>query len=121
MAERQRYKVVFQFKRATTEEWTRNEDKIPYAGEPCFDLNLGTLRIGDGNTPYKDLKVIGSASISDNDFSLVIDDLQTDIAYLQDLVGETSVENQIADAIANIGYEINGTELQDMLSSVLNN
>lgn len=118
MAEIQRYKVVFQFRRATTEEWSLNEDEIPYAGEPCYDLNLGTLRIGDGNTPYRDLKVIGSASISDDGLSLVIDALQSDIDALQTLVGETSVENQIADAIANISYEINETELQAMLDSV---
>lgn len=118
MAEIQRYKVVFQFRRATTEEWSLNEDEIPYAGEPCYDLNLGTLRIGDGNTPYRDLKVIGSASISDDGLSLIIDGLQADILELQNLVGETSVETQIADAIAGISYEINETELQDMLNSV---
>lgn len=118
MAEIQRYKVVFQFRRATTEEWSLNEDEIPYAGEPCYDLNLGTLRIGDGNTPYRDLKVIGSASISDDGLSLIIDGLQANILELQNLVGETSVETQIADAIAGISYEINETELQDMLNSV---
>lgn len=118
MAEIQRYKVVFQFRRATTEEWSLNEDEIPYAGEPCYDLNLGTLRIGDGNTPYRDLKVIGSASISEDGLSLIIDSLQSDIDALQALVGETSVETQIADAIASISYEINETELQEMLDSV---
>ena len=121
MAEIKRVKVVFQFRRATTEEWSRNEDEIPYAGEPCYDLNLGTLRIGDGNTPYRDLKVIGSASISDDGLSLIVDGLQTDINELQTLVGEKSVEHQIAEAIANISYEINETELQDMLDSVLDN
>ena len=119
MAEIQRYKVVFQFRRATTEEWSLNEDEIPYAGEPCYDLNLGTLRIGDGNTPYRDLKVIGSASISEDGLSLIIDDLQADIDELQALVGKTSVKTQIADAIAGISYEINETELQAMLDSVL--
>ena len=119
MANIQRHKVVFQLRRATTEEWTMNEDEIPYAGEPCYDLNLGTLRIGDGNTPYRDLKVIGSASISDDGLSVIVDDLQADILELQSLVGETSVENQIADAIAGISYEINESELKDMLNSVL--
>lgn len=117
MAEIQRYKVVFQFRRATTTEWSLNEDEIPYAGEPCFDLDLGTLRIGDGNTPYRDLKVIGSGSISDDGLLL----MQDDITALQELVGETSVEEQIADAIAGISYEINKTELQDMLDSILDN
>lgn len=118
MAEMQRIKVVFQFRRATTAEWSLNEDEIPYAGEPCFDLDLGTLRIGDGNTPYRDLKVIGSGSIADDGFSLIIDDLQSDITELQALIGETSVEDQIADAIAGISYEINEIELQNMLDSI---
>jgi hypothetical protein len=121
MAERQRVKVVFQFRRATTEEWNKNASQVPYAGEPCFDLSNGTLRIGDGNTPYKDLKVIGSTSTSDDDISLIIDDMQLDIDELQELVGDASVENQIADAIANINYEINEVELQDMINSVLDN
>ena len=121
MAETKILKVVFQFRRATTEEWSRNEDEIPYAGEPCYDLNLGTLRIGDGNTPYRDLKVIGNASISDDGLALIIGDLQSDIDELQELVGEISVENQIAEAIANISYDINESELQDMIDSVLNN
>lgn len=121
MAEIQRIKVVFQFRRATTAEWSLNEDEIPYAGEPCFDLDLGTLRIGDGNTPYRDLKVIGSGSISDDGLSLIVDDLQSDIVALQALVGETSVEDQIADAIAGISYEINEAELEDMLDSILDN
>lgn len=121
MAEIQRVKVVFQFRRATTAEWNCNEDEIPYAGEPCFDLDLGTLRIGDGKTPYRDLKVIGSGSISDDGLALLVDDLQSDIIELQSLVGETSVETQIADAIAGISYEINEIDLQSMIDSIFDN
>ena len=32
------------------------------AGEPCFDLELGTLKIGDGVTTYENLKAISGAS-----------------------------------------------------------
>lgn len=118
MAEIKRMKVVFQFRRATTEEWSRNEDEIPYAGEPCYDLNLGTLRIGDGNTAYRDLKVIGSASMPDDGLYLIIEDLQEDIDVLQELVGDSSVEDQIAEAISKASYDINEEELQNMLNSI---
>ena len=40
---------------------------------------------------------------------------------LQTLVGDTSVKNQIADAIVGISYEINEDELQDMLDLILDN
>ena len=56
-------KTVFQFRRATTAEWDANKGVVPAAGEPCFDLDLHTLRIGDGNTPYGDLPVIGGVEL----------------------------------------------------------
>lgn len=119
MAEVKRYKVIFQFRRATTEQWSLNEDEIPYAGEPCYDLNLGTLKIGDGRTPYRDLKAISGASISDDGLSLVVQDLQEDISEIQNLIGNKSVSSQISDAIANINFDIDEQELQDILNDVL--
>lgn len=118
MAEIKKYKVIFQFRRATTKEWGLNEDEIPYAGEPCYDMDLGTLKIGDGRTTYRDLKTISSVSISDDGLSLIVDNLRTDVVGLKALVGDIFVEHQIADAIAGIVDEI---ELQDVLNSVLNN
>lgn len=118
MAEIKKYKVIFQFRRATTKEWILNEDEIPYAGEPCYDMDLGILKIGDGRTAYRDLKAISGASISDDGLSLIVDDLQMNILELKALVGNIPVEHQIADAIAGIVDEI---ELQDVLNSVLNN
>lgn len=117
MAEINKIKVVFQFRRATTEEWSLNEDEIPYAGEPCYDLDLGTLKIGNGVTPYRDLKIISGASISDDGISLIVEDIKE----LQNLVGETSVADQIANAISEISYTIDEAELQEILDSVLNN
>ena len=121
MAEIKKVKVVFQFRRATTSEWERNKNTVPYAGEPCYDLELKTLRIGDGNTAYKDLKVIGNTSISDDGLALIVEDMQSDIVELQELIGETSVQDQIAEAIVGISYDINESELQEILDSVLNN
>lgn len=118
MAEIKTIKVVIQFRRATTEEWKNNENTIPYAGEPCYDLDLCVLKIGDGKTPYKDLKAIGGISVSDDGLSLIVENLQTDIEELQELVGGVSVETQINEAIDGM---ISESELQDVLNSILNN
>ena len=48
-------KTVIQFRRAKTEEWLAYKDVVPAAGEPCFDLDLKTLKIGDGETSYENL------------------------------------------------------------------
>jgi hypothetical protein len=102
MAVANRIKTIFQFRRSTTAEWELNKDIIPAAGEPCFDLDLGTLRIGDGTTTYENLKVIGSGTISDDGLSVIVKDLQTDIDALQELIGETSVEEQISNAMTDV-------------------
>ena len=111
-------KIVFQLRRATTEEWKSNENVIPYEGEPCYDLDLCTLKIGDGKTPYKDLKIIGGASISDDGLFLIVENLQSDVDELQELVGKDSIDTKIDEAIDDI---IDDTELQDILNSILNN
>ena len=45
-------KTQIQVRRDTTANWLANKDVVPAAGEPCFDLELGTLKIGDGVTTY---------------------------------------------------------------------
>jgi len=56
-------KTVFQFRRATTEEWLANSGVIPAPGEPCFDLTAHTLKIGDGNLTYAELPTIGGVEL----------------------------------------------------------
>lgn len=102
MAVVKRIKTIFQFRRGTTEEWNLNKDIIPAAGEPCFDLDLGTLKIGDGKTAYENLKVLSGATISDDGLSLIVEGLQADVAELQALIGEESVEDQIASAMTGV-------------------
>lgn len=58
-----RITTVFQFRRAKTAEWLANKNVIPAAGEPCFDLELHTLRIGDGVLTYENLPVVGGVDI----------------------------------------------------------
>ena len=57
-------KTVFQLRRGTTAEWELNKSVVPAAGEPCFDLDLGTLKIGDGVKTYEQLDVIGGGNVA---------------------------------------------------------
>lgn len=52
-------KMRIQLRRATTAEWEANKTVVPAAGEPCFDLELNTLKIGDGVKTYEQLDPIG--------------------------------------------------------------
>jgi hypothetical protein len=57
-------KTVIQLRRDTTENWYLFRDVVPAAGEPCFDIELGTLKIGDGVKSYGELEIIGGGSIA---------------------------------------------------------
>ena len=70
-------KMRIQLRRATTAEWEANKTVIPAAGEPCFDLELNTLKIGDGVKTYEQLDVIGgsgSVAVSADGNSIVLSD-----------------------------------------------
>lgn len=59
----QTLRTVIQFKRDTSANWVTNKDVIPAAGEPCYDVNAGTLKIGDGSTTYENLPAIYAGEI----------------------------------------------------------
>ena len=88
---------------------------VPAAGEPCFNLTTGTLKIGDGVTTYENLKVIGGATISDDGITLIVEDLRADVDELQELVGNTSVADQISSAMKDVATI---TELQEVINNV---
>ena len=54
--------TTFKFRRNTSEYW---EQKNPLLaeGEPCFELDTGKLKIGNGTTAYNDLPYINSESV----------------------------------------------------------
>ena len=67
-------KSIFQFRRDTTANWESKKSFIPAAGEPCYDLEQKTLKIGDGTTTYEELPSIGSVEISGDGASIVYED-----------------------------------------------
>ena len=72
MAE-QLLRMRIQFRRDTTANWTLYEDVVPAAGEPCFDVDLHTLKIGDGVTTYENLPTIGGVDVSADGKSLILE------------------------------------------------
>lgn len=59
----QTLRTVIQFKRDTSANWITNKNVVPAAGEPCYDVNAGTLKIGDGATTYENLPTIYAGEI----------------------------------------------------------
>lgn len=59
----QTLRTVIQFKRDTSANWITHKDVVPAAGEPCYDVNAGTLKIGDGVTTYENLPAIYAGEI----------------------------------------------------------
>lgn len=72
----QTIKTTIVFRRATTAEWAQYAHVVPAAGEPCFDVELGTLKIGDGVKSYGELVPIGgggSVSVAADGNSIVLE------------------------------------------------
>lgn len=57
------FNTIIKFKRDTSANWLTNAAIIPAEGEPCYDLDAHTLRIGDGVTAYENLPVIHSGEL----------------------------------------------------------
>ena len=77
-------KMTIQFRRDTNANWLLHKDIIPAAGEPCFDLDLGTLKVGDGKKTYEQLDVIGGGVVSADGKSIVLKDGVFKLAGLDD-------------------------------------
>lgn len=55
-------KTTFKFRRNTAEYW-KSTNPVLADGEPCFELDTGKLKIGNGTTAYNDLKYINGDSV----------------------------------------------------------
>lgn len=56
------YTTTFQLRRGQSHVWTRNNPVLA-AGEPGFELDTNRLKIGDGSTPWVDLKYVGEEEV----------------------------------------------------------
>lgn len=119
MAVAKRILTVFQFRRATNAEWELNKNVIPAAGEPCYDLDLKTLRIGDGNTSYENLPVIGGVELASDGKSIIVQNGALSLAGFDEAEAGTSprkaADGTIEWAVADV------TILQQDITNVTEN
>lgn len=133
MAIKKTIKTVWQIRRDTTENWKLNEETTPAAGEPCYDLELHTLKIGDGTTKYKDLPVIGNIEAGDtgslqaeiealkNSMEMLqtdVDNVETNVSDIQEQVGDTDVAKvqedmiKVTENVTNLTTQIETTNTE---------
>ena len=106
-------KTIFQFRRATTADWELNKDIIPAAGEPCYDLDLKTLRIGDGETTYEKLPVIGNVEAGNTG------DLQSEIETIKSLIEALQEDvDSVEESVGNIQEQVGETNIIEIHESV---
>lgn len=119
MAQEKRILSTFQFRRDTTENWLANKDITPAAGEPCYDIDLKTLRIGDGKTTYENLPIIGNSEGGDvgalqdeieaMKASILI--LQSDIEDMETQVGDTNIV-EVHENVTQLTTEVETTKIE---------
>lgn len=66
-------KTTFKFRRNLASYWAE-KNPVLAEGEPCFELDTGKLKIGNGTTAYNDLPYINSTTtvINGDDISIVV-------------------------------------------------
>ena len=90
------YNTIFKLKRGTLARWAE-VNPVLEQGEPGFAYDANLLKIGDGATAWNDLPQV-------NESELV--KIMGEITAIQELVGDTSVQEQIKVAIDNHKEEI---------------
>lgn len=123
-----RARMAIQLRRDTTENWIIHKDVIPAEGEPCFDIDAKTLKIGDGKTIYENLPIIGVGNIENPQASIqeIIfietelpslgrrGKLYVDISNREILVWDT--EKSQYRAVSNYLEEVSIQEIEDLFN-----
>lgn len=113
----QTFRMTIQLRRDTTANWELHKDIVPAAGEPCFDVELGTLKIGDGIRTYGELNSIGgqgSVVVSADGKSIILEDGVFKLAGFDAAdVGAQPRKN----SEGNIEWVVPSTEITDNLQS----
>lgn len=127
MATEKKILSVFQFRRDYTKNWELNKDTIPAAGEPCYDIDLRTLRIGDGKTTYENLPVIGNSESGDVSaieaevaaIKIALEILQADVDDMDTQLGTTNVV-EIHNSVTTLTEQMQETQKEiDAVQQVL--
>ena len=109
-------KTRIQFRRDTAANWLLYKDVVPYDGEPCFEIDTGVFKIGDGITTYENLEPVGGVVLSADGKSVVLED------GVFKLVGFDAAEvgaQPRKNADGNIEWVVPSTETVDGLKSTV--
>ena len=85
-------KTTIQLRRDTTANWLANKDVVPAEGEPCYDLELGILKVGDGTTTYENLPEISGSGALTTHYEGVRGDGETDAAVITRVLAAANAE-----------------------------
>ena len=108
--------TIFQFRRDTAANWDLNKTFVPVAGEPCYDLDNKTLRIGDGTTTYENLPVIGEVAIAGDGKSISYENGVVAIVGFQ---GAATGAQLTKGADGNVSWVVPSTETVDGLQTTV--
>ena len=89
--------IPIQLRRGTSTEWI-NENPVLISGEPGFDTQINSLKIGDGSTPYNNLPILFSG------------------IYLQNIIEDNSPT--LGNNLALNTYDIIGTGNIDIIGDI---
>ena len=85
-------KTTIQLRRDTTANWLANKDVVPAEGEPCYDLELGILKVGDGTTTYENLPEISGSGALTAHYEGVRGDGETDAEVITRVLAAANAE-----------------------------
>lgn len=85
-------KATIQLRRDTTANWLANKDVVPAEGEPCYDLELGILKVGDGTTTYENLPEISGSGALTAHYEGVRGDGETDAEVITRVLAAANAE-----------------------------
>ena len=109
-------KTIFQFRRDTAANWELNKTVVPAAGEPCYDITNKTLRIGDGNTAYENLPVIGEVMLAGDGKSIEYTDGVIEIVGFD---GAATGAQLTKGADGNVSWVVPSTDTVDGLQATV--
>lgn len=111
-------RTTIQFRRDTAANWELNNTVIPAAGEPCYDLDNKTLRIGDGTTTYENLPVIGGVEIAGDGKSISYED---GVIELVGFEGAETGAQLVKGADGNASWVVPSSDTVDGLQTTVSN
>lgn len=91
-----------QLRRDTATNWATN-NPIPSAGEPCFEVDTGKLKIGDGSTAYNDLAYQGGGGSGGG---AEIDDTTTSTSKVWSSSKTNTEIQSVADEVTSVQSDV---------------